>query len=183
MVVIGASMGGFHALQRIFSPLPADLSMPVLVVRHQAADTDPAVIHALNRASHLQFKFAEEGEKPRAGVVYIAPPDQHLLVSRSGKIHLSSGQRVNHSRPSIDPLFTSASEYYGRSLLAVVLTGSNRDGVDGCKSVKQAGGAVLVQDPASAESDILPTSVLQSVEVDHLVWLDQIGAFLWGLNR
>ncbi len=183
MVVVGTSMGGFQALKKIFSPLPVDFSVPVLVVRHQASDTDHYVIEALNRECQLHFKFAEEGERPVAGTVYLAPPDTHMMIRSSGQIHLSSGQPVNHSRPSIDPLFTSASQLFGESLLAVVLTGSNADGVAGLKTVKFRGGAVLVQDPESAEADTLPRAAMDAVEVDHLVWLDQIGSFLWELNR
>jgi len=65
----------------------------------------------------------------------------------------------------------------------VVLTGANRDGVDGLKVVKKSGGTVLVQDPESAEAEILPSAAIAAVEVDYLVWLDQIGSFLWGVNR
>jgi two-component system chemotaxis response regulator CheB len=183
MIVVGTSIGGFQALKKIFSPLPVDFNIPVLVVRHQASDTDDYVIEALNRETQLQFKFAEEGERPDAGTVYLAPPNTHMMVARSGRIHLSYGQQVNHSRPSIDPLFISAAKLYGESLLAVVLTGANRDGVDGLKVVKKSGGTVLVQDPESAEAEILPSAAIAAVEVDYLVWLDQIGSFLWGVNR
>ncbi len=183
MVVVGTSMGGFQALKKIFSPLPVDFPVPVLVVRHQASDTDHYVIEALNGECQLYFKFAEEGERPMAGTVYLAPPDTHMMIRSSGQIHLSTGQPVNHSRPSIDPLFISASQQYGESLLAVVLTGANADGVEGLKLVKQRGGRVLVQDPESAEADMLPRAAMDAVEVDDLIWLDQIGSFLWGINR
>lgn len=82
MVVVGTSAGGFQALKKIFSPLPVDFALPVLVVRHQASDTDPYVIEALNRESQLHFKFAEEGEQPVAGSIYLAPPDTHHADSR-----------------------------------------------------------------------------------------------------
>jgi two-component system chemotaxis response regulator CheB len=183
MVVAGTSMGGFQALKQIFSPLPSDFPVPVLVVRHQASDTDHYVIDAMNRESQLRFKFAEEGEWPLAGTVYLAPPDSHMMVHSSGQIHLSSGQPVNYSRPSIDPLFISAAQLYGESLLAMVLTGANSDGVEGVKRVKQLGGRVLVQDPGSAEADTLPRAALAAIEADFLIWLDQIGPFLWGINR
>ena len=183
MVVMGASVGGFKALRTIFSPLPADFPVPVLVVRHQAADTDDYVVEALNRDCQVHFKFAEEGEQPEAGTIYIAPPDHHLMVGNNGQLHLSKGVPVNYSRPSIDPLFISAAQHYKSTLLAVILTGSNGDGVDGLIEVKGMGGRIVVQDPESAESDVMPRMAMEQVEVDYLVWLDQIGAFLWGMDR
>ncbi len=105
------------------------------------------------------------------------------MVGKKGRLQLSADKPVNFSRPAIDPLFKTAAEVHGSFLLAVVLTGANADGANGLREVKAQGGTILVQDPASAVADTMPKAALAAVEVDYMVWLDQIGPLLWTLTR
>ncbi len=179
LIVIGTSQGGFQALTKVLLPLPYDFPIPILVVRHQGAKASNYVVETLNKECHLDINLAHDGEKPRQGNVYFAPPNQHLLVSANGNMQLSSGKKVNFSRPAIDPLFQSAAKALSSSLLAIVLTGANNDGAEGVKAVKKQGGRVIVQDPESAEADTMPKAAMAAVEADYVVWGDQIGPFLW----
>lgn len=183
MVVVGTSQGGFDALKIILSPLPADFNVPVLVVRHQPPDADDYIIKALCRATQLKISYALDGLTPEPGQVYLAPPDHHLLVGTDKRIVISRGKPVRFSRPAIDPLFQTAAVACGSHLAAVVLTGANSDGADGVKDVKAKGGVVIVQDPNSAEARAMPEAAMASVAVDHIIWLHQIGPFLWSLVR
>ena len=183
LIVIGTSQGGFEALKVVLAPLPADFPVPILVVRHQPADSGDYLISALNKVCKLTVKFAEEDERPKPATVYLAPPDRHLLVGEEGILRLSADEPVNHSRPAIDPLFISAAKFSDSRLLAVVLTGANIDGTDGVIEVKKHGGSVLIQDVASAEADIMPAAAQAAVDADYVVWLDQIGPTLWTLTR
>ncbi|MBF0381588.1 MAG: chemotaxis protein CheB [Magnetococcales bacterium] len=183
LIVVGTSLGGFNALRTILSPLPADFPIPILVVRHHSAQSDDYLIRVLNQESQLKIQFAEDRDIPAPGNVYIAPPDRHLLVSKSGKLKLSADKAINFSRPAIDPLFKSAAKLYGSSLLAVVLTGANKDGAKGVVEIKKKGGKVMVQDPAFAEADAMPKAALEAVEADYVIWLDQIGPQLWTITR
>ncbi len=181
VVLIGTSQGGFDALRKVLSPLPADLPVPILVVRHQSANTDSFLLTALSREAQLKVKFAEQGETPYSGTVYIAPPDFHLLVGTDGLLQLSQEEKVKFSRPAIDPLFVSAAAYYGPTALAVLLTGGNDDGTNGVVEIKKHGGRVLIQDPDSAVAPIMPRAALAAVDADYLIWLDQIGPQIWTL--
>src|SRR6185503_13811737 len=105
--------------------------------------------------------------------VYVAPPDYHLIVER-GYFALSTDEAVCHARPSIDVLFESVALSYGALAIAVVLTGSSRDGADGARAVKAAGGRVLVQDPATAWSPIAPRAVLASTSADAVLDLGHL---------
>ena len=118
-IVMGTSMGGFEALKKILAPLPVDFPVPVLVVRHQAANSCDYIINSLNDACQLKFKYAEQGDHPRPGTVYLAPPDRHLLINKTGHLQLSEHERVNFSRPAIDPLFKSVAQVYAAGVLAV----------------------------------------------------------------
>lgn len=182
-IVIGASMGGFHALASTLSPLPEDFPVPILIVRHLAANTDDYASERLNRQCHLQVKNAQQDEKPLAGVVYIAPADHHMRVTSRGLLQLSKDKKIQYSRPAIDPLFISAAHFYQRGLLAVVLTGANKDGTAGVIEVKKNAGSVMIQDPESAEARTMPESAMAAVNADYTVTLDQIGPMLWSLTR
>ncbi len=179
LIVIGTSQGGLQALKKVLMPLPCDFPIPILVVRHQGAKANNYIVKVLDKECHLDINLAHDGEKPRQGSVYMAPPNKHLLISTNGNMQLSSGRKVNFSRPAIDPLFQSAAEALSSSLLAIVLTGANNDGVEGVKAVKKKGGRVMIQDPESAEADTMPKAAMAAVEADYVVWGDQIGPFLW----
>ncbi len=183
VIVVGTSRGGFEALKSVLGPLPADFPTPILVVRHQSPKTDNYLVDALNRTCHLKVKFAENGEQPLSGVIYIAPPDRHLLVGKNGRLELSAGVPVKFSRPAIDPLFESAAKFYGPAVMAVVLTGANNDGAEGLLEIQKRGGKVMVQDPDSAEANAMPKAALATVKPDYIVWRDQIGPQLWSLTR
>src|SRR5262249_55334540 len=63
---------------------------------------------------------------------------------------LTSDPPINGVRPAADPLFSSAAEIFGASVLGVVLTGMGKDGLRGAESIVRVGGTVLVQDQATS---------------------------------
>ena len=117
------------------------------------------------------------GELLLPGVVYIAPPDEHLLVG-PGIVQLAHTQLVHYNRPSIDLLFESVAGTYGSRSIGVVLTGSNSDGAAGVRAIKEAGGTTLVQDPGAAEYRIMPAAAIATGCVDRVLSLQEIGATL-----
>src|SRR4051794_12714301 len=122
VVVIGASAGGVQALQALMTQLPTDLNAPILVALHLPPFGVSALPAILSRSGRLPARHPEDGEKLRPGVVYVAPPNYHLLVS-DGHVVLDSGPRQNGARPSIDVLFRSAAVAFGPSVVGVILSG------------------------------------------------------------
>jgi len=177
MIVIGASMGGIEALTRLVAQLPADLPAALFVVQHISPESPGVLPAILDRAGSLQAIRAVDGEAIEHGRIYIAPPDQHLLV-KPGHICLSSGPRENLSRPAIDPLFRSAAVAYGSRVIGVVLTGYLDDGTSGLQAIKRCGGTAVVQTPADAIMPSMPQSAIQNVEVDHVLPLAEMGELL-----
>ena len=173
-IVIGASAGGINAIKYLFSALPADFSIPVIMVLHIGARSDNLWISFLNTYSKLKFKEADEKEKIENGHVYVAPANYHLLVERSETLSLSIDEKVNFARPSIDVLFESAAIAYGETLIGVLLTGANHDGAAGMKKIKQCGGLTIVQDPTTAEARCMPESAIESSVPDHILSLEGI---------
>jgi two-component system, chemotaxis family, protein-glutamate methylesterase/glutaminase len=172
LIVIGTSAGGLHALGVLLGGLPATLETPIVIVQHRAPDShDLAAV--LQDSTKLIVEEAEDKVMLEKGHVYIAPPDYHVLVS-TGELSLTTDAPVRFSRPSIDVLFESAAEAYGRGLVAVVLTGANQDGCRGAQRVAALGGRVIVQDPTTAESKTMPAAVARSVSSAIIMPLEEI---------
>ena len=181
-VVVGVSAGGLNALSIVLSGLSKGFKMSVIVVQHTHPDSDDFLTRHLNAACPLTVKQADEKEVIQPGVVYMAPANYHLLVETDRTFSLSIDAPVNYARPSIDVLFESASDAYGARLVGVILTGANTDGSRGLKAVNAAGGLTMIQDPKTAEADVMPRAALAAVQIDHILSLKQMPAFLNRVN-
>ena len=181
-VVIGASAGGLSALQNICRYLDKTFSKPIVIVQHIHAHSDDFMAWHLNSISPLQVKEAEDKEKLEKGIIYVAPANYHIMIDDNKTISLTTDERVNYSRPSIDVLFESASDVFQDQLVGIILTGANGDGTAGMNSIKQSGGITVVQDPQTAEVRTMPESVLKQVPIDQVLPLEKIAQFLNSLN-
>lgn len=173
-VVIGVSAGGFQALKTILGSLPAAIPVPIAIVQHRDAQSDTYLTEHLNRISTLEVKEAEDKEPLLPGVAYIAPGGYHLLIEPDKSFSLCMDEKVHYSRPAIDPLFESAAQAFGSSVIGIILTGANADGAQGLKTVKAHGGVAIVQNPKTAEVSYMPTAALQATPVDYIVNLEHI---------
>ena len=178
LAVVGASWGGLHTVGDLLSEIDGRCSLAVAVAQHRAADS-PAreYVRSVQVRCALPVQEAEDKSPIEPGHVYVAPSDYHLLVD-DGQFALSLEGAVRFSRPSIDVLFESAAESYGEQVVAVVLTGANDDGCRGALAVREAGGMVLVQDPASAERPEMPESVIGSGAADRVLAVPEIARTL-----
>jgi len=165
IVAIGASQGGVQALRTLVAGLPPDFPAPVLIVQHigAAGSILPTI---LMEVSALDAAFGQNGEPLRAGRIYVAPPDHHMLVNR-GLIELNRGPRENWARPAVDPLFRSVAQSLRADAIGIVLSGRLNDGTSGLYEIKRLGGVALVQTPREAEAPDMPQSALESVAVDY----------------
>jgi two-component system chemotaxis response regulator CheB len=181
VVVIGASAGGVTALLELVKALPADFSAPIFIVQHVAADSPSILPQLLMAVSALPAKHAENGELAQPGVIYVAPPNHHLLLEGK-QVLVTRGPKENRFRPSIDALFRSAAYAYGPRVIGVVLTGYLDDGTSGLWSVQQMGGVTIVQDPQEAQFPAMPANALEAVAVDYIVSLASLAPLLTRLT-
>ena len=123
IIVIGASAGGVETLIDVVARLPGDLPAPVFVVLHIPPYVASSLPNILSRSGPLPAVHPKDGEVINAGVIYVAPPDYHLLVDE-GIIAIKKGPKENRFRPSIDALFRSAAYLYGTGAIGVVLSGA-----------------------------------------------------------
>lgn len=179
IIVVGASAGGLEALRAVLTPLPPDLPASVLAVQHIGRGLNGRSIlpDLLANSTRMRTRHAAQGDLVEKGVIYVAPPDNHLLVER-GRVRLSHGPRENRTRPAINPLFRSAALEYGPRVAGVILTGMLDDGIAGLAEIKRRGGVAVVQDPRTAVFPSMPNEAIRRVEVDCIVPLDEIGGVL-----
>lgn len=176
-----SSAGGVTALMRLLAALPADLSVPVLVVQHLDRRHETVIADVLQRRSSLKVKLAEDGERVSPGTVYVAPPDRHLLVDESGVLSLSSSELVHFLRPSADLLFESVAGAFGDRAIACVLTGTGSDAAMGVTAVHARGGTVIVQDPETADFPGMPQAAVATGAADFVLPLEEIAGVILGL--
>lgn len=157
--------------------LPADLPASVFIVQHLAPDLPSAMAELLGRRGKLAVEMATDRTEFRRSCVYVAPPDQHLMIDRS-YAYLTRGPRENLARPSVDPLFRSAAVVHGPHVIGVILSGALDDGTSGLAAVKRCGGVAVVQDPNDARFPDMPRSAADHVEVDYSVPLSQMAQLL-----
>ena len=175
LVVVGSSWGGVAALQTLLRGLPADLPAAVVIAQHRRPHADDVLEHLLQGVASLPLREVQDKVPLEAGVAYLAPADYHTLVELEA-LALSTEERVNFSRPSIDVLFESAAMAYGDRVIAIVLTGANDDGARGAALVHSYGGVTIAEDPDTATRSEMPRAAIATGAVDHVLPLDRIAA-------
>lgn len=173
-VVIGASYGGLEAIKIVLNELPANIEIPVFVVLHIGNNNINTFLALLNKDKKHLVKEVEENEVIKAGTIYFAPPNYHLQVENESSFSLSTAEKVNFSRPSIDVLFETAAWTFKNGLLGILLTGSNCDGAEGLKTIKEFGGTTIVENPETAFAKTMPLSAVKKSTPDFILDLKNI---------
>lgn len=160
-IVIGTSYGGLEALKVILPQLDEGFPLPLIIVLHIGDHNNDLFIDYMNSVCALEVKEAESHEPIRPGVIYFAPPNYHLLIEDDFTFSLSTDERINFSRPSIDVLFESAAWAYSAGLIGIILTGANSDGAIGLRTIQNLGGFTMVQNPCNSLSPAMPRAALK----------------------
>lgn len=180
IVAIVGSAGGIAAMETVLGRLPRDLDAAVLILLHLTPEHPSLLTRILARRTELAVREAADGDVLEPGIVYVAPPDAHLLVTAGGALLLEQSEVVHHVRPSADALLLSiAHEYKGRCF-AVVLSGTGIDGAAGAAAVHQAGGWVVAQDEMTSEHFGMPGAAILAGGVDAVLSLEKIGPAVVG---
>lgn len=178
VLIIGGSAGSLEVLLRILPELREDLPFAVILVLHRKTGKDSMLTDLLSSKTTLRVKELEEKEEMKPSVIYIVPPNYHLLIENNRTFSLDASEKVNFSRPSIDVTFESAAEVIWENLVCLLLSGSNQDGTNGLQKVKKNGGRVLIQNPQTATVPFMPEHAAEHVETDAVLDADRMAEYI-----
>ncbi len=181
VIVIGSSVGGPQALKTIFTTLPYDFPLPIVVVQHMTRGFINGFATWLNNNINLTVKIAEDREVLKPGTIYFAQDSYHTEIKREqGKlvIKLKTGPSVSGFCPSVTVLFQSVARICGSAAIGIILTGMGNDGAQGLLELKKAKAHTLIQDPDSTVVFGM-AGVAQSLgAVDKVIELDNMASYL-----
>ena len=165
VLAIGASTGGPQALFTLFSSLPRQFPLPVVVTQHMPKTFTAMLAEHITRLGFMPCAEAADGAVLRPGEALLAPGERHLLIEpRADRLvaRLSDAAPENFCRPAVDPMLRSLAAATAGQALAVILTGMGHDGLAGSRALVAAGGQVLAQDEASSVVWGMPGAVAQA---------------------
>ena len=177
VIAIASSTGGPRALAEIIPKLPANLGAAVIVVQHMPHEFTKLLASRLDAMSQLWVGEAISGKTLRENRVYIAPGGQHMRIRGpvgNATIHLDNSPPMWGVRPAADPLFFSVAETFGSAAIGIVLTGMGRDGAEGLKRIRDAGGGAVVQDRESSVIYGMPQAALAAAGADCVVTAEEM---------
>lgn len=178
IIVVGASAGGLNSIIELAAQLTPEMDAAVFVVLHISHfNFGDLLTQRIQKLTPFKCKLAEHNEPIQKHHLYLAVPDQHLLL-KEDRIVLGQGPPENRWRPAIDILFRSAAAAYDGHVIGIILSGMMQDGTAGMIAIKRSGGTCIVQDPSEAEYPGMPRSVLDNMDVDYTVSLAGMGAIL-----
>lgn len=182
-VVIGGSAGSFQGVAKILSQLPKGFPLPVIMCLHRLKHVRNGFVEALSIKSVAQVTEPHDKENIKKGSVYLAPANYHMSIELGLHFALSTEEMINNSRPAIDITLGTAAFVYKDKLVGILLSGANKDGAIGMKTIKDRGGLTIVQDPAECVIDTMPKAALAVTKIDHVLKVDQIVEFLKELDK
>jgi two-component system chemotaxis response regulator CheB len=185
-VAIGSSTGGPEALACVLPELTRHATVPLFIAQHLLQGMTRYFAESLGRRCSYRVVEATDGELVGTRTAYVAPSGRHMVLRRQAeavRVALNDLPPENGFRPSVDVLFRSVADAYGRSIIAVVLTGMGADGVKGLGPLKRAGAYVIAQDEATSVVWGMPGAAVASGLVDQVLPLEAIGPMVAALLK
>lgn len=179
LVAIAGSAGALQPLRQLVDNLSPDMNAAYIVVIHYPQDAVSRLAEILARHAQVTVSTARDHDVPERGHVYVAPSGPNHVRLLGGSIRLIPAQS-RHS-PLANPLFDSVASAFGAKSIAVVLSGSSENGAAGVRTIKAAGGLVLVQSPLEAEHSRMPEGALRAASVDLCAGIAELSAQLRGI--
>lgn len=180
-VIIGGSAGSFSIIFKMLPVLLVGFKFPIIICVHRLRTAPKGSYQNFLIHDPVPIREIQDKEPVLPGNVYIAPANKHLLFNNNKQFSLTDDPPIHYSRPSIDVCMNSAAENFGSKLIGILLTGANSDGASGMKSINDAGGVTLVQDPNDAEISVMPQAAIERFNPSYILSADKIIRFIENL--
>jgi two-component system chemotaxis response regulator CheB len=181
IILIGGSAGCLDVLLQLVAGLPGSFAWPVVVVVHRKSAVDSPLVELLAAKTTLMVQEIEEKDTVAGGCVYLVPGNYHVLFEQDGTFALDASERVNFSRPSIDVVFQSAAGVYGEGVTAILLSGGNADGTEGCRQILLHKGITIAQAPATAVVAYMVEHAIRSNVIKYVMNIAEMTSYLSSL--
>ena len=160
VVGIGASAGGLHALESLFTAMPLGTGFAFVVIQHLSPHYPSHMDELMARKTRLTIRRVEDGDAIAPNTLFLLPPKKEMSLSK-GRLWLTEKDDRALSLP-IDRFLASLAEEKKSRAVAVILSGTGSDGTEGCRRIREAGGLVICQSEATAEFPTMPQNVENS---------------------
>lgn len=177
-LLIGGSAGSLEVLMKLLPRINKNPPFAIVLVLHRKGGEDTTLEELIAIKAPIPVKEVEDKVPLLPGFIYIAPSDYHLLFEKNNLLSLDISEKINYSRPSIDVAFESAADAYGKTLVAILLSGGNTDGTQGLIAIKNAGGTIIVQKPETAEVPFMPNNAISNTAPDYIFNVDEMVKFI-----
>lgn len=177
VVVIGASTGGPKAVLDVMQEIRGGLPASFLIVQHMPKGFTLSFAERISWQSGVKTKEAEDNDLVLADKAFVAPAGYHMALEEDDehlKIRLNQEALVNFVRPSVDVTMRSAVEIFGKDTIGVILTGMGKDGLEGCRRIKEKGGSVIIQNQETSVVWGMPKSVYEAGLADKVLPVSKI---------
>jgi two-component system, chemotaxis family, protein-glutamate methylesterase/glutaminase len=182
IVVIGGSAGSFNVVRKILSSVPEFFPLPMLLCLHRLRDYRNGFAESLNIDSRVRVIEPHDKDPLKAGFIYLAPSNYHMMIEPDRSIALSTEPHINYSRPSLDITFETAGYAFRNSMAGIILSGANGDGAKGMYSAYREGAFTMIQDPADAQFGTMPMEVLKYFTPHTIMKEEEIVIFINSLK-
>ncbi|NTU53678.1 MAG: PAS domain S-box protein [Chlorobiaceae bacterium] len=159
VIGIGSSAGGLEALELFLKQVPFPCGMAIVIVQHLDPTHKGMMVELLQRVTLMVVTEVTDRLKIEPDHVYVIPPNQDMTILH-GHLHLFDMVKPRGLRLPIDFFFRSMADDLQQNAIGVILSGMGSDGTLGLRAIKEQGGGVFVQDPASSKFDGMPRSAI-----------------------
>ncbi|MCX7730579.1 MAG: chemotaxis response regulator protein-glutamate methylesterase [Candidatus Caldatribacterium sp.] len=175
IVFVASSTGGPKALQILMQGLAPLEDSGMVLVQHMPPGFTKSLADRLSDLAPFPVREAQGGEAILKNYAFLAPGGKHLLVNGDRRLTLDDSPPLKGLKPCADITLSSLVDVFGNRVLAVVLTGMGKDGLEGCRKLKKVGGKVIAQDEKTSLIFGMPRAVIEEGLADAVLPIEEIG--------
>lgn len=174
VLLLGGSAGSFKLLFKIIKLFPHNFNKTVIIIIHRKKNFFSEIEKLFSENSRMYLREISDKDPLQSNAIYIAPPNYHTLIEKTGYFSLDVSESVWYSKPSIDVTFESAADAFGESCTAILFSGANQDGAEGMLTLRNSGALTIVQNPEDAEMAEMPAAAVSIDAAEYILRTEEI---------